>query len=103
MAKSGIKRAPAKRRANKAKALTRGLTPAECHLDMLSGEAEEVRERVKKAGGEVNCKLQKDQLIEDATFVPRASPRLRGYSTARATPTCDRSGLPLACFAGLRR
>jgi ParB family chromosome partitioning protein len=53
MAKSGIKRAPAKRRAKKAKALTRGLTPAECRLDMLSGEAEEVRERVKKSGGEV--------------------------------------------------
>jgi len=49
----GLKRAPAKRRAKKAKALTRGLTPAECRLDMLSGEAEEVRERVKKAGGEV--------------------------------------------------
>jgi ParB family chromosome partitioning protein len=53
MAKSGIKRAPAKRRAKKAKALTRGLTPAECRLDMLSGEAEEVRERVKQVGGEV--------------------------------------------------
>ncbi|MGH8708273.1 MAG: ParB N-terminal domain-containing protein [Burkholderiales bacterium] len=53
MAKSGIKRAPAKRRAKKAKAQTRGLTPAECRLDMLSGAAEEVRERVKQAGGEV--------------------------------------------------
>ncbi len=53
MAKTGIRRAPAKRRAKKAKALTRGLTPPECRLDMLSGEAEEVRERVKKAGGEV--------------------------------------------------
>jgi len=53
MAKTGIKRAPAKRRAKKAKAQTRGLTPAECRLDMLSGEAEEVRERVKQVGGEV--------------------------------------------------
>jgi len=53
MAKSGIKRAPAKRRAKKAKAQSRGLTPAECRLDMLSGEAEEVRERVKQVGGEV--------------------------------------------------
>lgn len=50
---SGIKRAPAKRRAKKAKAGTRGLTPAECRLDMLSGTAEEVRERVVKAGGEI--------------------------------------------------
>lgn len=53
MAKSGIRRAPAKPRAKKAKALTRGLTPAECRLDMLSGAAEEVRERVKQVGGEV--------------------------------------------------
>ena len=51
--KPGLKRAPAKRRAKKGKALSRGLTPAECRLDMLSGEAEEVRERVKQVGGEV--------------------------------------------------
>jgi ParB family chromosome partitioning protein len=51
--KSGLKRAPAKRRAKKAKAQSRGLTPAECRLDMLSGAAEEVRERVKQSGGEV--------------------------------------------------
>jgi ParB family chromosome partitioning protein len=51
--KSGIKRAPAKRRAKKAKAGTRGLTAAECRLDMLSGAAEEVRERVLKEGGEI--------------------------------------------------
>lgn len=51
--KSGLKRAPAKRRAKKAKAETRGLTPAECRLDMLSGEAEEVRERVRAEGGEI--------------------------------------------------
>ncbi|HEX9183280.1 MAG TPA: ParB N-terminal domain-containing protein [Burkholderiales bacterium] len=48
-----MKRAPAKRRARKAKADTRGLTPAECRLDMLSGAAEEVRERVVKEGGEI--------------------------------------------------
>jgi ParB family transcriptional regulator, chromosome partitioning protein len=48
-----MKRAPAKRRAKKAKADTRGLTPAECRLDMLSGVAEEVRERVVKEGGEI--------------------------------------------------
>jgi ParB family transcriptional regulator, chromosome partitioning protein len=51
--KSGLKRAPAKRRAKKAKSETRGLTPAECRLDMLSGEAEEVRERVRAEGGEI--------------------------------------------------
>jgi ParB family chromosome partitioning protein len=48
-----MKRAPAKRRARKAKADTRGLTPAECRLDMLSGAAEDVRERVVKEGGEI--------------------------------------------------
>lgn len=48
-----MKRAPAKRRAKKAKAETRGLTPAECRLDMLSGAAEELRERVVKEGGEI--------------------------------------------------
>jgi ParB family chromosome partitioning protein len=52
-ATSGLKRAPAKRRAKKAKAETRGLTPAECRLDMLSGVAEEVRARVVKEGGEI--------------------------------------------------
>lgn len=49
----GLKRAPAKRRAKKAKAGTRGLTPAECRLDMLSGTAEAVRERVMQSGGEI--------------------------------------------------
>lgn len=52
-ARTGLKRAPAKRRAKKAKAGTRGLAPAECRLDMLSGAAEEVRGRVIEAGGEI--------------------------------------------------
>jgi ParB family transcriptional regulator, chromosome partitioning protein len=51
--KPGLKRAPAKRRAKKAKAGTRGLTPLECRLDMVSGETEQVRERVRAAGGEI--------------------------------------------------
>ncbi len=49
--RSGLKRAPAKRRPRKAKAGTRGLTPAECRLDSLSGDAEEVRVRVEREGG----------------------------------------------------
>jgi len=53
MATSGLKRAPAKRRAKKAKSETRGLTPAECRLDMLSGAADEVRQRVQQEGGEI--------------------------------------------------
>ena len=51
--RAGLKRAAPKRRAQKAKAGTRGLTAAECRLDMLSGAAEEVRERVVKEGGEI--------------------------------------------------
>ena len=45
------KRAPAKRRPRKAKAGTRGLTPAETRLEELSGSAREVAERVESAGG----------------------------------------------------
>ena len=45
------KRAPAKRRPRKAKAGTRGLTPAETRLDELSGSAREVAERVESVGG----------------------------------------------------
>src|SRR5260370_954817 len=49
--KSGLKRAPAKRTPRKAKPGTRGLSPAECRLDSLSGEAEEVRARIEREGG----------------------------------------------------
>jgi ParB family chromosome partitioning protein len=49
--KSGLKRAPAKRRPRKAKPGTRGLTPAESRLDTFPAEAEEVRERIEQAGG----------------------------------------------------
>jgi ParB family chromosome partitioning protein len=47
----GLKRAPAKRTPRKAKPGTRGLLPAECRLDSLSGDAEEVRARIEKEGG----------------------------------------------------
>src|SRR5437879_8110708 len=49
--KSGLKRAPAKRTPRKAKPGTRGLLPAECRLDSLPAEAEEVRGRVEREGG----------------------------------------------------
>ncbi|HWV88930.1 MAG TPA: hypothetical protein VNZ59_02505 [Burkholderiales bacterium] len=45
------KRAPAKRRPRKAKAGTRGLTPAETRLDELSGSAREAADRVESVGG----------------------------------------------------
>src|SRR5678815_841798 len=47
------KRAPAKRRPRKAKADTRGLTPAETRLEELSGSAREVAERVESVGGQL--------------------------------------------------
>src|SRR2546427_10002588 len=49
--KSGLKRAPAKRTPRKAKPGTGGLLPAECRLDSLPAEAEEVRGRVEREGG----------------------------------------------------
>jgi ParB family transcriptional regulator, chromosome partitioning protein len=50
-AKSGLKRAPAKRRPRKAKAGTRGLMPAESRLDSLTGSAQEAAERIERVGG----------------------------------------------------
>ena len=52
-AKSGLKRAPAKRRPRRAKAGTRGLTPAESRLQSLSGAAEEAARRVESVGGQL--------------------------------------------------
>jgi ParB family chromosome partitioning protein len=52
-ARSGLKRAPAKRRPRKAKAGTRGLTPAESRLENLSGAAEEAARRVESVGGQL--------------------------------------------------
>ena len=45
------KRAPAKRRPRKAKPGTRGIAPADSRLESLSGDAQEVAERVEKLGG----------------------------------------------------
>ncbi len=52
-AKSGLKRAPAKRRPRKAKPGTRGLAPAETRLERLSGEAQEVASRIESVGGQL--------------------------------------------------
>jgi ParB family chromosome partitioning protein len=51
--KSGLKRAPAKKRVKKAVAHSRGLAPTETRLESLSGEAAAARERIAAAGGEV--------------------------------------------------
>jgi ParB family transcriptional regulator, chromosome partitioning protein len=47
------KRAPAKRRPRKAKAGTRGLTPAETRLETLGDAAQAVADRVEKVGGQL--------------------------------------------------
>jgi ParB family chromosome partitioning protein len=52
-AKSGLKRALAKRRPRKAKPGTRGLTPAECRLDSPPAAAQEVLQRIESEGGHV--------------------------------------------------
>ena len=52
-AKSGLKRAPAKRRPRKAKPGTRGLAPAESRLERLSGAAEDAARRVESVGGQL--------------------------------------------------
>jgi ParB family transcriptional regulator, chromosome partitioning protein len=52
-AKSGLKRAPAKRRPRKAKPGTRGITPGESRLESLSGVAREAAERIESVGGQV--------------------------------------------------
>jgi len=50
-AKSKLKRAPARRTPRKAKAGTRGLSPAESRIDSLPADAQEVRERIEAEGG----------------------------------------------------
>ena len=50
-AKSGLKRAPAKRRPRRAKPGTRGLAPPESRLENLTGPAAEVAERIAAVGG----------------------------------------------------
>jgi ParB family chromosome partitioning protein len=52
-AKSGLKRAPAKRRPRKAKPGTRGLAPADSRLESLSGVALEAAERIEAVGGQL--------------------------------------------------
>jgi len=78
MAKSGLKRAPAKRRPRKAKAGTRGLSPAESRLDSLPGDAQEVRDRVESEGGLLvgayNDPLGKNPLLLAVLPIDRIEP-----------------------------
>jgi len=76
--KSGLKRAPAKRTPRKAKPGTRGLLPAECQLDSLPAEAEEVRARIEREGGLMlgayNDPLGKNPLIFAILPIDRIEP-----------------------------
>src|SRR5258708_26300049 len=77
--KSGLKRAPAKRTPRKAKPGTRGTWPAECRLDSLPAEAEEVRGRVEREGGLVlgayRDPLGKNPLLLAILPIDRIEPR----------------------------
>src|SRR5215469_12283503 len=48
-----VKRAPARRRPRKAKPGTKGLSPAECRIEELTGAAEETAKAITKVGGYV--------------------------------------------------
>ena len=50
-ARSGLKRAPAKKRPRKAAAGSRGLMPQECRLDALDGLVLETKQRIEREGG----------------------------------------------------
>jgi len=77
-AKSGMKRAPAKRTPRKAKAGTRGPSPAECRLDSLPADAEEAKDRVEREGGFVlgayNDPLGKSPLLLAVLPIARIEP-----------------------------
>jgi len=73
-----MKRAPAKRRPRKAKAGTRGLSPAESRLDSLPADAQEVRDRIEGEGGLVvgtyNDPLGKNALLLAVLPIGRIEP-----------------------------
>ena len=77
-AKSGMKRAPAKRTPRKAKAGSRGPSPAECRLDSLPADAEEAKDRIEGEGGMVlgayNDPLGKSPLLLAVLPIARIEP-----------------------------
>jgi len=97
-----VKRAPAKRRARKAAAGSRGLSPADCRADTLGAEAEEVRARIEREGGLVigayHDPLGRQPLIVAVLPVERIEPTpfQRDLSQAhhrRLADVIDKTGL----------
>ena len=100
--KSALKRAPARRRARKAKAQSRGLSAAECRLDTLAGEANSVKTRIENEGGFVlgcyNDPLGKQPLISAVLPIDAVEPTpfQRDLSQAhhrRLADVLDRTGM----------
>jgi len=100
--KSALKRAPARRRPRKARALSRGLSAAECRVDTLAGEANSVKTRIENEGGFIlgcyNDPLGKQPLI--AAVLPidaiEPTPFQRDLSQAhhrRLADVLDRTGM----------
>lgn len=100
--KSPLKRAPARRRPRKAKALSRGLSAGECRIDTLAGEANSVKTRIENEGGFVlgcyNDPLGRQPLI--AAVLPidaiEPTPFQRDLSQAhhrRLADVLDRTGM----------
>src|SRR5437588_3147288 len=100
--KSALKRAPARRRPHKARALSRGLSAAECRVDTLAGEANSVKTRIENEGGFIlgcyNDPLGKQPLI--AAVLPidaiEPTPFQRDLSQAhhrRLADVLDRTGM----------
>jgi ParB family transcriptional regulator, chromosome partitioning protein len=97
-----VKRAPAKRRARKAAAGSRGLAPADCRAEALTGEAAEVCARIEGEGGVVvgayHDPLGKQPLIVAVLPVDRIEPTpfQRDLSQAhhrRLADVIDKTGL----------
>jgi ParB family chromosome partitioning protein len=100
--KSALKRAPARRRPRKARALSRGLSAAECRLDTLSGDASSVKTRIENEGGLVlgyyNDPLGKQPLIDAMLPIDAVEPTpfqrdLSQTHHRRLADVLDRTGM----------
>ena len=100
--KSALKRAPARRRPHKARALSRGLSAAECRVDTLAGEANSVKTRIENEGGFIlgcyNDPLGKQPLIAAVLPIDAIEPTpfqrdLSQVHHRRLADVLDRTGM----------